>query len=203
MEGEGSGYDLVYEKLARDAKPMPEIETDFTKVSVTVYAKSMNPEVLSILDYIDKHFMLTQKEYITLGIIASHKKMPATQLALFLQLSQDDRTRTWLGTLLDKEILVAHGEKKGTQYLLNPTLFEQAQLNIIPSLKTMELYKLAALIKEDLKYNGKSSMGDIKKRLQGASESDIQRAVYKLVSDQEITTSGAKKNRVYELVKKK
>ncbi len=203
MEGEGSGYDLVYEKLARDAKPMPEIESDFTKVSVTVYAKSMNLEVLSILDYIDRHFMLTQKEYITLGIIASHKKMPATQLALFLQLSQDDRTRTWLGTLLDKEILVAHGEKKGTQYLLNPKLFEQAKLNITPSLKTMELYKLEALIKEDLKYNGTSSMRDIKKRLQGAAESDIQKAVYKLVTDREITTSGAKKNRAYELAKKK
>jgi ATP-dependent DNA helicase RecG len=203
MEGEGSGYDLVYEKLARDAKPMPEIESDFTKVSVTVYAKSMNPEVLSILDYIDMHFKLTQKEYITLGIIASHKKMPATHLASYLQLSQDDRTRTWLGTLLEKEILIAHGEKKGTQYLLNPKLFEQAKLNIIPSLKTMESYKLEALIKEDLKYNGKSLMSDIKKRLNGASENEVQKAVYKLVSNQEITTSGAKKNRAYELAKKK
>ncbi len=203
MEGEGSGYDLVYEKLARDAKPMPEIETDFTKVSVTVYAKSMNPEVLSILDYIDRYFKLTQKEFITLGIIASHKKMPATHLASYLQLSQDDRTRTWLGTLLEKEILIAHGEKKGTQYLLNPKLFEQAKLNITPSLKTMELYKLEALIMEDLKYNGTSTMNDIKKRLKEASENEVQKSVYKLVSNQEIAASRAKKNRTYQLAKKK
>lgn len=203
MEGEGSGYDLVYEKLARDAKPMPEIESDFTKVSVTIFSKTMNPEVISILDYIDQHYALTQKEYITLGIIASHKKMPATQLSAHLQLSQDGRTRAWLGSLLEKEILVAHGEKKGTQYLLNPKLFEQARLNITPSLKTMESYKLEALIKEDLKYNGKSSMSEIRKRLKEVPEADIQKAVYKLVSDEDVATSGGKKFRVYELVKKK
>lgn len=203
MEGEGSGYDLVYEKLARDAKPMPEIESDFTKVSVTIYSKTMNPEVVSILDYIDKHYTLTQKEYITLGIIASQKKMPATHLATHLLLVEDDRTRTWIGTLLEKEIIVTHGEKKGTQYLLNPKLFEQAKLDITPSLKTMEPYMLEALIKEDLKYNGTSSMSDIKKRMKGVSESEIQKSVYKLVADKEIIPSGAKKNRTYELVKKK
>lgn len=203
MEGEGSGYDLVYEKLARDAKPMPDIESDFTKVSVTIYSRTMNPEVVSILDYIEKHYSLTQKEYITLGIIASHKKMPATQLASNLQLSQDDRTRTWIGTLLEKEILVSHGEKKGTQYLLNPRLFEQAKLDIIPSLKTMEPYMLEALIKEDLKYNGNSSMSDIKKRMKGIPETEIQKSVYKLAVNGELKISGAKKNRAYDLVKKK
>ena len=31
MEGEGSGYDLVYEKLARDAKPPPVIVSGIYK----------------------------------------------------------------------------------------------------------------------------------------------------------------------------
>src|SRR5690606_9261930 len=110
----------------------------------------INPEVISILDYVEKNFQLTQKEYITLGIIASEKKLPATQLATRLQLKQEDRTRIWLGSLLEKKILVTHGEKKGTQYLLNPVLFENARIDISPSLKTMEPYKLEALIKEDL-----------------------------------------------------
>ncbi|MCC5943605.1 MAG: putative DNA binding domain-containing protein [Bernardetiaceae bacterium] len=203
MEGEGSGYDLVFEKLARDAKPMPEVESDFTKVSVTVYSKTMNSEVVSILDYIAKHYTLTQKEYITLGIIASQKKMPATQLASHLLLAQEDRTRTWIGTLLEKEIIVTHGEKKGTQYLLNPKLFEQAKLDITPSLKTMEPYMLEALIKEDLKYNGISSMSDIKKRIKGVSETEVQKAVYRLAADEDIIPKGAKRNRTYELAKKK
>ena len=159
--------------------------------------------MVSILDYIDKHYTLTQKEYITLGIIASQKKMPATQLASHLLLAQDDRTRTWIGTLLEKEIIVSHGAKKGTQYLLNPKLFEQAKLDITPSLKTMEPYMLEALIKEDLKYNGISSMREIKKRMKGVPETEVQKSVYKLVADQEIIPEGAKRNRTYELAKKK
>ena len=203
MEGEGSGYDLVYEKLVRDAKPLPEIHSDFTKVSVSVYSKTMNPEVVSILDYVDNHFTLTQKEYITLGIIASHKKLPTTQLAAYLQITQDDRARAWLGTLLEKEILVTHGKKKGTQYLLNPKLFGQANLNIVPSLKTMTPYELEALIKEDLKYNGQSTMSEIQERLKDVPNSEVQKLVYKMVEEEKLTTSGAKRNRSYELAKKK
>jgi ATP-dependent DNA helicase RecG len=201
MEGEGSGYDLVYEKLVRDAKPLPKIESDFTKVSVTIESHSINPEVISILDYVEKNYQLTQKEYITLGIIASEKKLPATQLATSLQLKQEDRTRIWLGSLLEKKILVTHGEKKGTQYLLNPMLFENAKIGISPSLKTMEPYKLDALIKEDLKYNNQSRMSDIKKRLDGVPEADIQKSIYKLVREGAIIPIGAKKNRTYKLSK--
>lgn len=203
MEGEGSGYDLVYEKLVRDAKPLPIIESDFTKVSVTIESASVNPEVISILDYVEKNFQLTQKEYITLGIIASEKKLPATQLASRLQLKQEDRTRVWLGSLLEKKILITHGEKKGTQYLLNPMLFQYAQIDIVPSLKTMEPYKLEALILENLKYNGGSTMTEIKKRLEGVPEKDIQKAVYKMVEEGSVLTSGGKRNRAYALAKRK
>lgn len=82
-------------------------------------------------------------------------------------------------------------------------LFEQAKLDITPSLKTMEPYMLEALIKEDLKYNGVSSMAEIKKRMKGVPEAEVQKAVYKLVAEQEILPEGAKRNRTYELAKKK
>jgi ATP-dependent DNA helicase RecG len=203
MEGEGSGYDLVYEKLVKDAKPLPIIESDFTKVSVTIMSSTINPGVISILDYIDKHFTLTQKEYITLGIIATLKKIPATQLASYLQLQEKDRTRMWIGTLLEKQILVTHGEKKGTQYLLNPKLFKQAKLEISPSLKTMEPHVLEALILEDLKYNPKSKIGEIKKRLIGADEKEVQKSIYNLVKKGDLTTEGSLKYRTYGLAKKK
>jgi ATP-dependent DNA helicase RecG len=203
MEGEGSGYDLVFEKLSRDAKPLPEIETDFTKVSVTIRSNTINQEVISILDYVGNHYSLTQKEYITLGIIASNKKLAATQLTSMLQLSQEDRTRSWIGSLLEKQILITQGERKGTQYLLNPKLFKQAKLDIIPSLKTIEPYMLEVLIKEDLKYNGESSLSEINKRLEGVSMKDIQKTIYKMVTSGDLETKGAKRNRSYELVKKK
>lgn len=203
MEGEGSGYDLVFEKLARDAKPLPQIESEFTKVSVTIYSGIVDTDTISILDYIDKHFQLTQKEYITLGMVATEKKIPSIQLASKLQLSQEDKMRTWIGSLIEKGILITHGIKKGTDYLLNPDLFAQAKLNIKPTLKTIESYKLEALIVEDLKYNGKSKITDIHNRLVEISENEIRKTVYGMVKKGDLTIDGGKKNRSYSLSKKK
>lgn len=203
MEGEGSGYDLVYQKLAMDAKPLPQIENSFNKVAVTVYASAIDTGVVSILDYIDKHFLLSQKEYITLGIIATEKKILSTQLALKLQLNSEDKMRSWIGSLIDKNILVSQGIKKGTEYLLNPELFKQAKLDIAPSLKTIEPYKLEALIIEDLKYNGRSQLSEIQKRIPEVLKEDIQKTVYRMVENNQIETEGAKRNRSYDLSKKK
>jgi ATP-dependent DNA helicase RecG len=203
MEGEGSGYDLVYEKLSLDAKPFPEIESSFTKMAVTVYSGVIDEEALSVIDYINKHFQLTQKEAITLGIIGTRKKLLSTQLSVALQLNAEDKLKYWLGTLLDKNILISRGAKKGTEYLLNPDLFSHAKLNLTPSLKTIEPHKLRALILEDLKYNGRSSMKAIQQRLSEVLPQDIQKSVYQLVKDNELVIEGGTKNRTYLLLKKK
>lgn len=202
MEGEGSGFDLIYEKLVRDAKPLPVIYNDFSKVSVTVYSGVIDEEVVSILDYIDNHFQLKQKEYITLGIVASEKKILSTQLALKLQLREEEKISSWIGSLVDNEILITRGEKKAREFLLNPELFSQAKLGIKPTLKTLEPYKLELLILEDLKHNGKSKLSDVQKRLPEVSKDDIKKMIYKMV-DKEIETDGAKRNRTYVISKKK
>lgn len=203
MEGEGSGYDLVYEKLSLDAKPFPEIESSFSKMAVTVQSTVLDEEALSVIDYVNKHFQLTQKETITLGVIATRKKLLSTQLSTELQLNQEDKLRHWLGSLLDKSIIISRGVKKGTEYLLNPDLFSQAKLNLNPSLKTIEPHKLEALILEDIRYNGKSSMSAIKERLSEVYPEDIQKTVYRMARKGLLEKEGADKNRVYVVVQKK
>lgn len=203
MEGEGSGYDLVYEKLSLDAKPFPELESTFGKMAVTVQSGIVDEEALSVIDYINKHFVLTQREIITLGIVATKKKVPTTQLSAALQLKQEDKLKYWLGTLLEKRILITRGAKKGTEYLLNPDLFSQARLNLTPSLKTIEPHKLEALIEEDLRYNGASKLIEIQGRLKEAIPADVQKVVYKMVKTGLLNTTGANRNREYQLVQKK
>jgi ATP-dependent DNA helicase RecG len=171
-------------------------------MSVTVYSRIISEEALTVIDYVNKHFHLTQKEIIALGIVATRKKVLATQLSAALQLQAEERLKYWLGSLLEKNILVARGIKKGTEYLLNPELFSQAKLNLAPGLKTIEPHKLRALILEDLKYNGKSTMKAIQQRLNEVLPEDIQKTVYKMVADGEIQAGGAKKNKVYSVHKK-
>lgn len=202
MEGEGSGFDLIYEKLVRDAKPLPVIETDFSKVAITVYSGAVDEEVISILDYIDNHFRLTQKEYIALGIVATEKKILSTQLAIKLQLNQEEKIGSWIGNLVENQILITRGEKKAREFLLNPELFAQAKLGIKPTLRTLEPYKLELLILEDLKHNGKSKLLDIQKRLSEVPKEDIKKIIYKMVGNK-LETEGAKRNRTYDISKKK
>jgi len=199
MEGEGSGYDLIYEKLSRDGKPFPEIESNFNNVKVTIYSNVIHYDILMILDYIDKNFDLSQKEFITLGVIAREKKILGTQLSEQLQLKHEDRLRNWIGSLTEKGIVVTRGIKKGTEYLLNPKLFSAAKLDIKPSLKTIEPHRLEALIEEDLKYNPESTAREIHKRIGDIEFKDIQKAIQKLVSKGVIEHIGGKTYRKYFL----
>jgi ATP-dependent DNA helicase RecG len=89
-----------------------------------------------------------------------------------------------------------------TLYLNNPDLFAQAKLNLTPSLRTIEPHMLEALIMEDLKYNGKSKMAEIQKRLKEVYPDDIQKSVYKMVEKGSLHIVGAYKNRMYEIQKK-
>ncbi len=202
MEGEGSGYDLIYEKLARQIKPLPIIESNFNKTIVTIYSGIVNKEALEILDYVAQHFKLSQKEFTVLGIIASEKKILSTQLSQKLQLSTEDRLSSWIGSLLEKNILTSRGIKKGTEYLLNPALFAQSKLNIKPSLKTIDKEQLKHLIIEYLKYNGERSKQEIHQHIQDVDIDDVQKCLYNLVESEKLTTTGGRRNRRYIFHKK-
>lgn len=202
MEGEGSGYDLIYEKLGAEAKQFPVIESNYSKMSVTIFSNIIDEDALSVIDFVNKHFYLKQKEIISLGIIATHKKILSTELSQILQLNQEEKLQHWIDGLQNNNIIISRGSRKSTEYLLNPDLFSQARLNLTPSLKTIESHKLEALIIEDVILNGESKMRDIQQRLKEVYPKDIQKTVYRLASRGDFKTKGANKNRTYKFKKK-
>ncbi len=203
MEGEGSGYDLIYEKLSLDAKLFPEIENDIDYVKVTIFSTIISQDILKLLDYVLSHFELTQKDIITLGVIAREKKISAMELTKFLQLGDDTRLRNWVSSLVEKNILVTQGKTKGLTYLINPELLSAVDQNIKPSLKTMEPHVLKALIYEDLKIHPNSSKSDIVSRLPDIDVKEIQKVLYSGSDSEELIKNGATKNRTYLLANKK
>ena len=202
MEGEGSGYDLIYEVNSRLGKPFPRIESDFNSVKVVQEARILDEDLVALINYISGHFQLTQKEFITLGIIGRHKKIPATDLTKILQLD-DDRFRNWIGRLVDQSIVIQRGTKKGTSYLINPKLISDAKLDVKPTLKTIEPHRLKALVEEDLKIHPSSKISEIHSRLVDVDIQDIRKCIYSMVDDSVLEPIGARKNRRYSLVKKK
>jgi ATP-dependent DNA helicase RecG len=204
MEGEGSGYDLIYEIDSKDSKPYPKIESEFDFTRVIQSSKILDEEVVYLLEYLAKHFQLSQKQFIVLGIIAREKKILSTELSTLLQLSETDRLRSYVSKLVDENVLITRGQRKGTQYLINPELIKASQLkNIKPSLKTIELHPLMALIEEDLKNYTNSSVSEISGRIPDIPLKEIRKAVYKLVEDGRIDHTEAKRNRTYFLAIKK
>lgn len=199
MEGEGTGYNLIYEITSRDAKAFPIPISDFNSTSVTQYSKILDEEALLLLDFIAKTYSLSQKEFIVLGIVARNKKILATQLTKELQLSDEERLRSYVNGLLEKAILITRGIKKATEYLINPKLVSSSKLNIKPNLKIIEPHRLKALIEEDVRMYPNSKMSEIQKRLPDILANDIQKCVYRLVKEGVFTVKGAKTNRTYKL----
>lgn len=203
MEGEGSGYDKIYDELAKQAKQMPIVESDINKVSVTLSSIIVNEDALAILNFVENHYTLTRRESITFGIIATEQKISATDLSNKLQLYNHDKARNWIGSLITKGIIITRGIKKGVEYLVNPEMLAASKLNIKPTLKTIEPHRLEALIYEDIRINGASSISEIASRIPEVQRDEIQKVVYRLSKIGDLNISGANKNRRYTVSKKK
>lgn len=201
MEGEGSGYDLIYELNSIDVKQMPQLETDFNNVTVIQYSGILNQSLLPLFDYVNQNYTskLTQKNLIALGLIARNEKISATDLVKQLQLVENVRLRSYVENLVELGIVQTRGVKKGTQYLVNPRLIHNARLNIPTTLKTIEPYRLKALIEQDLRLHPKSSINEIAQRLPDVDKKDIQRHVYNMTRRGELLSEGSKTYRKYFL----
>jgi ATP-dependent DNA helicase RecG len=203
MEGEGSGYDLVYEQLGRETQPLPELDDSTISLRVTLKAQRPNADAVRLLDYLAGHYTLSQRESIVLGLLAQHQRLSALALAAELQLSQAERLRPWLGQLVEQGLVLAKGATKGTYYALNPTLYQAAQLDIRPTLRTLEPHVLRALIVEDVRNYPQSALADIVRRIgSDVAASTVERAVYALVKTGELSAVGSRQQRRYEVSQK-
>lgn len=192
MEGEGSGYDLIYELNAMEAKSQPQIHSSYNEVVVTQYAAIIEPEILPLLDYVLKNYSLTQKNYIAFGIIAKEQRISATDLSKQLQLLEEDRLRSYVSNLVSHGLVLTCGNKKGTQYKINPQLITNAKANVRTTLRTVETHVLKALILEDINKHPYSSFSEILHRLKDVDERDVRKVLYKAYKDGEIDRTGTR-----------
>ncbi|NJK96715.1 MAG: hypothetical protein HC905_18950 [Bacteroidales bacterium] len=165
-------------------------------------SKILDADVIQLIDFIARNYQLSQKEYIVLGIVGRHKKILSTSLTRELQLTDEERLRSYVGKLLEQSILISRGIKKGTEYLINPKLIESAKINVKPTLKIIEPHVLAALVMEDLKLHPNSKSSEIQKRISDLPIEDIRKCLRKLEKQRKIEPVGSKKAKAYVLAKK-
>ena len=114
-----------------------------------------------------------------------------------LQLEDDERLRSYTTALLKDGIVCSRGSGKGTTFYINPRFVANAKVNIRTSLKTIEPYRLKALILEDLKYHPQSLISEIAKRLPDVEYKDLRKTLYSMVGES-VKISGGKAYRRYE-----
>ena len=200
MEAEGSGYDMMYETLLAAGKSLPVVIEGDDSVSVTVERKVLNQEVSRITEYVFNNYeRISQKNRIALGAILNAGTITAVKLASTLQLDDNERLRDYTSRLIDAHIILANGKGKGTSYSINPLVISSSQSNIQTTLRTIEPYRLKALVMEDLKFHPNSSVQEISSRLPDVDFTRLQDLVRKMARANEIKSLGGRKYRKYSL----
>ena len=201
MEREGSGYDMMYEQLLSNGKPVPTVMEGDDWVKVQVARRVVSKEVIKIMQYASQSQELKQKQLICLGLIALHESVTASQLIDYLHLKNADALRPWLRPLLDKGFVISTGERsRSKEYRVGIRVLRNSEYKGLTSLKRIENYRLRELIIEDLKIYQPSSLSDIHERIGiEIPQRKLQFQIKQLISENRIVAEGRKRWTKYRI----
>lgn len=200
MEGEGSGYDRVYSILLSSGKPVPEVREASDRVEVTVRGHDLDKRALLVVSEADRMGPLPERERITLGLLARSGPVSKIQLAESLSLSTSRDADDWLGTLIERSLVVRTGRALGTRYGVNPALLKRAGAKTKTSLVDIQPHRLLELVRTDLKHFPASQIRDILERIgPEISRRRVQRALQALRDDGTVVMQGERGRARYSL----
>lgn len=200
MEREGTGFDRMYEVLLSQGRPVPELREGPDRVEVIVSGRVLNPQVIAFMAKAEETFQLTQRERITLGLLAQHEALTAQELASRLELPGVEALSPWFGRLQRLKLIRSTGRTRGTRYFVDPALLRRLEFPASTTLQRIEPHRLTALIVEDLRRYPKSSSSEINRRIgKEIPYRQMKRALDALVKAGEVLHEGATRARRYWL----
>jgi ATP-dependent DNA helicase RecG len=200
MEREGSGFDLLFDRLLSQGRPAPLPEEGPDSVKVTIQRRIVKPEVMRFIAEADARFQLTQRERITLGALAQAEGMTARELSTVLNMASAEALAPWLGRLPEMGLVQSTGRTKGTRYFVAPALLRDSGVELPTSLTRIEPHRLSALVREDLRRYPRAKIGEISARI-GAEvhRSQLKRALAQLVRSGVAVMEGQRNGARYRL----
>lgn len=143
---------------------------------------------------------LSQRERITLGVLAQCEGLTAQELAQKLEIPEEDRLRPWLGRLVEFGIIGTSGKTRGLRYFITPEWLRGARLDDRTTLARISPHRLRALILEDLVRYPDSSCTDINRRIgTEISSKTVKRSLDRLIEEGRVLFSGDRRWRRYKL----
>lgn len=198
MEREGSGFDRIFEVLLSQGRPVPELTESHDRVQVTVRRRILKPEVIDFVAQADQTHGLTQRERITLGLLAQRDSTTSRELAQALELSGADALQPWLKRLLAWGLVQHSGRTQATRYFVAPALLRSRGLAPATTLQRIEPHRLAELVLEDLRRYPGSAIGDVHRRVgTEIHRRQIKRAIDAHVEQGRVRHEGENRGRRY------
>lgn len=200
MEGEGSGFDRMYEVQLTSGRTVPQVQQGDDRVTVTVRKQIVRPAIVDFMIKADQALSLSQKELITLGLIAQHEAMTAAELTKALELSRAEDLKHWVGRLKDLGVVGSRGKTKATEYFIQPKILRSLEFEGETTLKGIERHRLRELVMRDLEIYGAASVSQIHDRIgQEIPRRKLRRELTDLVREGKIAKAGNTRAAVYNL----
>lgn len=198
MEGEGSGFDRMYEVLLASGRPIPEVQQGDDRVVVTVRKHIARTAIVDFMVKADQTLQPTQKELIALGLLAQHESLTAIELVKALELSRAEDLKHWIGRLKIWGVVNSRGKTKATEYFVESEVLRTLEFQGETTLKGIERHRLRELILRDLEIYRTASIGEIHGRVGlEIPRRKVRRELAELVAAKEIGTRGVKRGTVY------
>ncbi len=200
MEREGSGFDLLYERLLASGRAAPTVSEGVDSVHVVVPRRVVHPGVMRLIADADQRHQLTQRERIALGLLGQTEGLSAADLAQALDLPEPAALRPWLARLVELGLVAQTGRTRATRYFVDPALVRDAGLDARTTLQRIQPHRLRALILEDLERFPDSGRTDIQRRIGPEIHGKaITRALNHLIAEGVVTAKGERRWRTYRL----
>jgi ATP-dependent DNA helicase RecG len=201
MEKEGSGFDMMYDELLSIGKSTPKPSQGNDRVTVLVYRRIIKPEVINFISEADKTFQLTQRERITLGLIAQNESVTAIDLTKALELKNADELKHWIGSLFERGIIKKKGRTRATEYYVDRNLLRTLNFKGKTTLKTITRHRLRELILQDLGTYKTASLSEINERIGNEIHwRRVNRELKTLVDEGKVLSIGENRWRKYSFV---
>ena len=200
MEREGTGIDLLFERLLSTGRKVPTIREGTDSVHLTVPRRVVQPGIIKLLVEADQRYQLTQRERITLALIAQSEAVSAVELAERLELPDTAALRPWLGRLPALKLVEQSGRTKATRYFVPPPLLRQVGLDTLTTLARVQPHRLRTLVFEDLERFPDSSKAEVHRRVgPEIPERTLRRTLEDLIESGDVLAVGEKRWRRYRL----
>lgn len=198
MEREGSGFDLMYERLLASGRPAPNAFEGDDSVHVIVPRRVIQPGIIRLITEADQRYQLTQRERIVFAMLAQTEGLSAVELSSKLNLEDLNALRTWIGRLIELGLVEQVGRTKATRYFVKPGLQRAAGLDWRTTLSRVQPHRLKALIVEDLERYKDSAISDIHRRVGPEIPlRTLRRTLEELVTEGQVVAVGDRRWRRY------